>query len=259
MKPGNFSGLVLIPSYNSGELVAQTAASALREWPHVWVVIDGSRDGSEASLKNLSSDHRGFHVEVLPKNQGKGGAVFHAMRLAHEQGFTHALVMDSDGQHPSSEIQNFFHFAMADPEVMILGEPIFGEDAPPERVHGRRVGNFFAKLETLFGGVNDSLFGFRIYPIEKSLRAMRQTRHGRRFDFDTELAVRLFWMGVRPVSRQVPVYYPPKNMGGVSHFGYLRDNLLLIRTHTRLCFLLLPRMLAVWKLRQQWKSLKGQR
>lgn len=257
MKPGTFSGLVLIPSYNSGELVAQTAASALREWLHVWVVIDGSTDGSEASLMKLCADNPGFHLEVLPENHGKGGAVFHAMRLARDQGFTHALVMDSDGQHPCSEIQNFFQLAMANPEAMILGEPIFGGDAPPERVHGRRVGNFFAKLETLFGGVNDSLFGFRIYPITQSLRVMTETRHGRRFDFDTELAVRLFWMGVRPVSRPVPVYYPPRNKGGISHFGYLRDNLLLIRTHTRLCFLLLPRMLAIWKLRQQWKSLEG--
>lgn len=220
-------------------------------------MIDGSTDGSAASLNQLAAENSGFHFVVLPKNEGKGGAVFHAMRLAREQGFTHALVMDSDGQHPCQEIQNFFQLAMANPQAMILGEPIFGEDAPPERVHGRRVGNFFASMETLFGGVNDSLFGFRIYPITESLRVMNGTRHGRRFDFDTELAVRLYWMGVRPISRPVPVYYPPKNIGGISHFGYLRDNLLLIRTHTRLCFLLMPRIFSVWKLRQKWKSLEG--
>lgn len=221
------------------------------------MVIDGCTDGSEASLTKLSAANPGFHLEVLPKNQGKGGAVLHAMHLARREGFTHALVMDSDGQHPCSEIQNFFQLAMSNPEAMILGEPIFGEDAPPERVHGRRIGNFFASMETLFGGVNDSLFGFRIYPIADSLRVMNETRHGRRFDFDTELAVRLFWMGVRPISRPVPVYYPPKNHGGISHFGYVRDNLLLIRTHTRLCFLLLPRIFPVWKHRQKWKSLEG--
>jgi len=32
----------------------------------------------------------------------------------------------------------------------------------------------------------------------------------------------------------VPVFYPPRSEGGVSHFRYLRDNLLLVAAHARL-------------------------
>jgi glycosyltransferase involved in cell wall biosynthesis len=224
----------------------------MKEWPHVWVVLDGCTDGSESEVHTLQKD--GLKVVTLPKNLGKGGAVLHAMEQARESGFTQALVMDADGQHPTSWIRPFFKLAEKYPGSMILGEPVFGDDAPTERVHGRRVGNFFANVETLWGGVNDSLFGFRVYPIQESLRVMSRTRHGRRFDFDTELAVRLFWEGIRPISRKVPVYYPPRKDGGVSHFTYVRDNWLLIQTHIRLCFLLFPRIVKVWNLRKQWKT-----
>ncbi|MEX1118093.1 MAG: glycosyltransferase family 2 protein [Terrimicrobiaceae bacterium] len=244
----------MLPSYNSGPLLARTAAEVLEQWPHVWVVLDGSTDRSVEEVHDLASKNDALKVLHLPSNGGKGAAVLHAMKLGQREGFRHALVMDADGQHPASHVREFLKIADEVPGAMVLGVPVFGEDAPAERVHGRRIGNFFAELETLGGGVRDSLFGFRVYPIEESLKVMAQTPHGRRFDFDTELVVRLFWEGVQPINRQVPVFYPPRQEGGISHFAYLRDNLLLVRTHIRLGLLMLPRLVKVWKLRQKWKS-----
>lgn len=249
--------LVLLPSYNSGSLLARTAAGVLDKWPHVWVVLDGSTDGSVEEIYDLASKNARLRIIHLQPNGGKGAAVLHAMTLAQQEGFRHALVMDADGQHPASHVPEFMEISSKFPGAMILGVPVFGADAPSERIHGRRIGNFFAELETLWGGVRDSLFGFRLYPIKESLQVMSKTSHGRRFDFDTELAVRLFWAGVQPINRPVPVFYPPRKEGGVSHFAYLRDNVLLAKTHTRLGLLLLPQLLRVWKLRQKWKTLNG--
>jgi hypothetical protein len=78
------------------------------------------------------------------------------------------------------------------------------------------------------------LFGFRVYPVRPLLDVMTATRWMRRFDFDPEAAVRLCWAGVRPVNVAVPVRYPPADQGGVSHFRYCRDNLLLTWMHLRL-------------------------
>lgn len=246
--------LVVLPSYNSGPLLARTAEQVLDRWPHVWVVLDGSNDGSVEEIQNLASTNNRLRVLHLQPNAGKGAAVLHAMQLARQEGFSHALVMDADGQHPPSHVRDFMELSSKFPDAMILGVPVFGADAPSERVYGRRVGNFFAEFETLWGGVRDSLFGFRLYPVERSLEVMSHTSHGRRFDFDTELAVRLFWAGVQPINRPVPVFYPPRQEGGVTHFAYLRDNFLLAKTHTRLCLLMLPQILHVWKLRQKWKT-----
>ncbi|MFM8365523.1 MAG: glycosyltransferase family 2 protein, partial [Verrucomicrobiota bacterium] len=93
----------------------------------------------------------------------------------------------------------------------------------------------------------DSLFGFRLYPVEASLRIMERTAWARRFDFDTVLGVRLAWAGVPFLNVPVPVVYPPRSSGGVTHFRYVRDNLLLVAAHTRLLLewpLRLPRLLA---------------
>jgi glycosyltransferase involved in cell wall biosynthesis len=250
---GGRSHLVILPSYNSGHLLRQTILTVLERWKPVWVVLDGSTDPSVAEAHDLQRDHRDLRVFSLPRNRGKGGAALVAMKAALEAGFSHALLMDADGQHSADHVIPFIETSIEHPEAMILGVPIFGPDAPSERVKGRRVGNWFANLETLWGGVRDSLFGFRVYPLAAAVRIMESIKTARRFDFDTELAVRLFWAGVRPINQQVPVHYPPRQLGGVSHFKYLRDNLLLAGTHTRLCLLMLTRLWSVWRLRQQWR------
>ena len=82
--------------------------------------------------------------------------------------------------------------------------------------------------------VGDSLYGFRVYPIQPLMTVMRGNRFMRRFDFDPEAVVRLCWAGVRPVNLDAPVRYLSAEEGGVSHFKYLRDNSLLTWMHTRL-------------------------
>jgi glycosyltransferase involved in cell wall biosynthesis len=250
---GGRSHLVILPSYNSGHLLRPTILSVLEKWKPVWVVLDGSTDSSVAEAHDLQRDHSELRVFLLPQNHGKGGAALVAMKAALDAGFSHALLMDADGQHSADHVVRFIETSMEHPGAMILGVPIFGPDAPSERVKGRRVGNWFANLETLWGGVRDSLFGFRVYPLAPAVRVMEAIKTARRFDFDTELGVRLFWAGVRPINQLVPVHYPPRELGGVSHFEYLRDNLLLAGTHTRLCLLMLTRLWSVWRLRQQWK------
>ena len=251
--PDGRSHLVILPSYNSGHLLRQTILTVLEKWKPVWVVLDGSNDSSVAEAYNLQREESELRLFSLPQNHGKGGAALVAMKAALQAGFSHALLMDADGQHAADHVVSFIQTSVEYPEAMILGVPIFGPDAPSERVKGRRIGNWFANLETLWGGVRDSLFGFRVYPLAPTVRIMESITTARRFDFDTELVVRLFWAGVRPINQLVPVHYPPRERGGVSHFNYLRDNLLLAGTHTRLCLLMLTRLPSVWRLRQQWK------
>ncbi|MFT8243693.1 glycosyltransferase family 2 protein [Roseomonas sp. BN140053] len=234
--------LVLIPSFNSGAALLDTVRGARARWNPVWVVVDGSTDGSEAALRPLAAADPGLRVLVLPRNGGKGAAILHGLEEAARAGFTHALAMDADGQHPAASIPAFMAASAARPEAMILGLPVFGPEAPALRVRGRRISNFWAQLETLWGGVGDSLFGFRVYPVAPLLALMRRTRWMRRYDFDAEAAVRLFWRGVPAVNLPAPVRYLSAAEGGVSHFRYGRDNLLLTGMHTRLVLEWLPRL-----------------
>jgi len=226
--------VVVIPSYDTGPLVYATVAAARAAWSPVWVVVDGSRDGTAEGLLALAAGDPGLRVDVLAKNAGKGAAVLHALEAARGQGFTHALTMDADGQHPAELIAAFMAESAAHPDAMVLGRPVFDASAPLLRVRGRRVSNAWTKLETLGAGIADSLFGFRVYPIAPLVDVMRRQPWMRRFDFDTEAVVRLAWRGVPPINVDAPVRYLRAEEGGVSHFRYGRDNALLTWMHLRL-------------------------
>jgi len=241
--------LVVIPSYNSGARLLPTVEAARAVWDAVWVVVDGSTDGSDAGL----ADAAGVRVIRRVRNGGKGAAVLDALRPAAAAGFTHALVMDADGQHPAAHIPAFMAASRARPDAMVLGVPQFGPDAPALRVGGRRISNWWAQLETGWAGIEDSLFGFRVYPIAKLLSIMERSRWMRRFDFDPEAAVRLSWAGVPAVNLPAPVRYLRPDEGGVSHFRYGRDNLLLTAMHVRLVGGALARLPSLARRRAAWR------
>ncbi|MFA5056685.1 MAG: glycosyltransferase [Opitutaceae bacterium] len=248
--------LVLLPSYNPGPRLAGVVAEVLRHWRPVLVVVDGSTDSSHLPVVAMAEHEPGLSVLVLPGNRGKGAAVLAGLHDAVARGFTHALVMDADGQHPAASIAPFMAASQREPGAMILGRPIFGPDVPPARLHGRKLSIGLVHLETLGRAIDDPLFGFRVYPARPLLDVMVPRRGGRRYDFDTEAAVRLFWAGLPAVNLAAPVRYFRPSEDGVSHFHYGRDNLRLAWMHTRLITeLLLRRFPAVLRQRRRMAKL----
>jgi len=105
---------------------------------------------------------------------------------------------------------------------------------PARRVSGCVAAGSCTNIETLWAGVHDTLFGFRVYPIVPLIEVMQRSRWMRRFDFDPEAVVRLAWRGVPVVNLPAPVQYFTVEQGGVSHFNYWRDNVLLTSMYLRL-------------------------
>ena len=239
--------ILMIPSYNTGRKLQETVKEALEQWAPVWVIVDASTDGSEKPIIEMAKDNPNLMIIQLQKNVGKGGALFEGMIRAQQAGYTHALTMDADGQHPAHLIPVFMATSLKQPNAMVLGKPVFGADAPALRVNGRKVSNWWANLETLWQGIGDSLYGFRVYPITPLHKIMSQNRWMRRYDFDPEAVVRLCWAGVKPINIDAPVKYLTAEEGGISHFNYLRDNTLLTGMHIRLMLgfmVRLPKLLA---------------
>lgn len=228
------SHVVVIPSYNTGRILEYTIREAIAAWQPVWLFIDGSNDAAHDVFLKHPADWPGLRVFVSKENRGKGATALWAAEEAVKAGFTHMLLMDADGQHPADHIESFMQASLENPEATIMGQPDFGPDAPWIRMAGRQLSIGLTQLETLWGGIADPLFGFRIYPVQPLLDAFAQTASGRRYDFDPEAAVRLFWAGIRPIRRRTPVRYVPKEEGGVSHFHYLRDNVTMVCLHGRL-------------------------
>lgn len=249
------SHVLVIPSFNTGRILVETVREALKHWQPVWLFIDGSTDNAHQVFLDHPTDWEGLTVFVSAENRGKGATAYWAAQEAARAGYTHLLLMDADGQHPADCIPGLMGLSQTQPETMAMGQPDFGPDAPWVRLAGRQLSIGLTQFETLWGGLADPLFGFRVYPVQPLLSVMTKTAFARRYDFDPEVAVRLYWDGVRPIRQKVPVRYITPEAGGISHFHYLRDNLYMVWLHLRLLLAFIPRCLHVAKLSRRYRRL----
>ncbi|MDB6135135.1 MAG: glycosyl transferase family 2 [Verrucomicrobiales bacterium] len=226
--------LVLIPTYNTGLRVLEVVRGVLEQWAPVWVVVDGSDDGTGAMLDELARTEPRLRVIHHDRNCGKGAAICTGAKAALEAGFTHALAFDADGQHPADFIPRYMALSQAHPEALILGKPVFPENAPRERILGRKVANFWTDFHSGWWGIGDVMFGMRVFPLRDLLAVMNSTRFGRRYDFECESGIRLCWRRVPLINVPTPVRYLNAAEGGVSHYHYLRDNVRLVSLFLRL-------------------------
>lgn len=226
-----FRPCLLIPTYNNQDSLP-ALLQRLAVFGHPCILVnDGSSPEARRVLEGCARTHDWLHLHHRAKNGGKGAAVKDGLRLAGDQGYTHALQIDADGQHESDDIPKFFAAAQREPAALVLGTPIFGPDVPKARLHGRKLSRFFVHLATLSRVIADPLFGFRVYPVAAAVDLIQTRKLGDRMDFDPEIAVRLVWAGLPVINLATPVSYPE---GGISHFRLVRDNLKITWLHTRL-------------------------
>lgn len=217
------------------------------------VVDDGSEEEQKAALQDLLAQHPNIHLCNHVINRGKGAAMLTGAERAIELGFSHMLQIDADGQHDTDDVAKFIRAGKKNPLAIVSGAPQFDESAPKARVYGRKVTDFWVAIETWSLQVQDSLCGFRLYPLAAFQEAYRRFHIGPRMDFDTDIMVKSVWMGVELEFIETDVVYVP---GNVSHFHYLRDNLRLIWLHFRLMLGMLVRAPG-WILVGAWQFLTG--
>ncbi len=226
-----FKPCLLIPVYNHGTLIAATFAK-LRAFNLPCILVDDGSDAATAQvLDSLAQQEASITLLRLPANQGKGAAVLHGIAAAHQQGYTHALQIDADGQHDTQDIPSLLAMAEQEPEALISGAPQYGSDIPKARLYGRYITHFWVWIETLSFEIKDSMCGFRVYPVAATQALAQQVSIGKRMTFDTDIMVRLYWQGTPVRFLPTRVIYPDN---GISHFRPLRDNLQISWMHTRL-------------------------
>ncbi|MFO8071293.1 MAG: glycosyltransferase family 2 protein [Polyangia bacterium] len=194
-----------------GEVVRRTRA--VME-PDVLVVSDGSGDGSDDAARAA-----GAEVVSHERNLGKGRAILTGLEACLERGFTHAVMLDADGQHLPEEIPALLDAAWDNPDKLIVGERRMDPAlTPASSRHGRAISNFWATVDG-WRRFRDVQSGFRVYPIEATLAlGCREPR----FSFEMEVLVRASWAGLGFVHVPVSVCYPNRRS---THFDMRGDNL----------------------------------
>jgi uncharacterized protein (DUF2062 family) len=188
---------ILIPCFNHVTTVAAVAQAALAHAPVL--IVD---DGSTLPLPEMPGCLR----LRLEKNSGKGAALRAGLNHAAELGFTHAITMDSDGQHFAEDLPKFLDLARTQPDSLLVGvRDFYAAGCPTHRRRSNAVSTFWFRVET---GVRlgDTQCGFRCYPVALAQRI--KTRSGR-YAFELEFMVRASWMGTPIVAVPVKCIYHP--------------------------------------------------
>lgn len=214
----------VIPAYRA----AATIAAVVRAFTDVarpLVVVD---DGSGDETASVAAG-AGAAVVRHDVNRGKGAALTTGLGWLAEQGATHALTIDADGQHLPGEAAALLEAARRAPTAIVVG----ARRKEGHRIRGiNRLGN--AVADTLLARIAgqrlpDTQSGFRIYPIGATLAL--GTR-GMRYDFETEVLLRAARAGVPVVGVPVAVHYPPV-AERVSHYRPVVDTARIVRTVVR--------------------------
>lgn len=223
---------LIIPCYNHSAPLAGVLAELEMLGLPCLLIDDGSEPGAAAALDELAETHKTW-LSLLrhPRNLGKGAAVASGLRAALAQGFSHGIQVDADGQHDLADVPRLLAEAGRQPDALVSGRPLYDDSVPKGRLYGRYITHVWVWIETLSFTIEDSMCGFRVYPLAASCALLDDVRLGRRMDFDTEVMVRLHWRGVPMRFVPTRVIYPAD---GSSHFRLWRDNLDISWMHTRL-------------------------
>jgi glycosyltransferase involved in cell wall biosynthesis len=202
------------------------------------LVNDGSDQRCTDLLREIDAGQDWITLLERDANGGKGAAVKTGLREAVRLGYSHALQLDADGQHDLEDIPCLMELSKRYPDAVISGAPDY-QNIPLLRLYGRYLTHIWVWINTLSLDIEDSMCGFRVYPLAATIKVIEGAHTGDRMDFDPEILVRLHWAGVRVIQIRTLVTYP---RDGISHFRGFRDNMLISWAHTRLFFGMLARL-----------------
>lgn len=224
----------VIPTYQNAKTLLKVVADVHRVVDTVFVVDDGSNDGTAALLGKATGNERPEKVLTHPKNCGKGAALKTGLTYARQQGFRYAVTVDADGQHRADDIPALLKAVEEEPDALAIGSRgLQHENMPAKSTFANRFSNFWFALQTL-QRLPDTQSGLRVYPLRR-LHGLRWM--SARYEAELTLLVFSAWAGVKLLPVPVSVYYPPRDQR-VTHFRPGRDFTRISVLNTLLCFLM---------------------
>ncbi len=224
----------VIPTYQNAKTLLKVVADVHRVVDTVFVVDDGSNDGTAALLDKATGNERAEKVLTHPKNCGKGAALKTGLTYARQQGFRYAVTVDADGQHRADDIPALLKAVEEEPDALAIGSRgLQHENMPAKSTFANRFSNFWFALQTL-QRLPDTQSGLRVYPLQR-LHGLRWM--SARYEAELTLLVFSAWAGVKLLPVPVSVYYPPRDQR-VTHFRPGRDFTRISVLNTLLCFLM---------------------
>jgi dolichol-phosphate mannosyltransferase len=208
------SVLVIIPTYNEIESLAEAVAGVLAHTGYgVLVVDDGSPDGTGALADSLATDHPG-RVAVMHRkgDRGLGRSYIDGFRYALTTDAQFICQMDADLSHDPKYLPDML--AMAEHNDLVLGSRYMNgvsvANWPLRRLVLSMGANRYVRIITGLG-VTDCTSGFRCWRREALAQIDLDAIKSHGYAFLTELLYRAHRMGMSIA--EVPIIFVERREG----------------------------------------------
>lgn len=216
---------LIVPAYDASRTLAAVLAGLADDLPGVEriVVDDGSHDDTAGVAKSAA-------VRLLQHahNRGKGAALATGLEEAARLGFTVAVTVDADGQHPAASAREVLR-GSDDPRALVLGvRDLDAAGAPGANKYGNGVSNWWLSF---FAGrpLRDTQCGLRRYPVKETLALGVKSRG---YAFEAEVVLRANAARLPIVERQIAVLYSA-DLARATHFRKVLDPTRIVLTVIR--------------------------
>ena len=216
--------LVVVPTYNNDKTIQAVVNDILKHKYKVLVVDDAYTN----PVQNILKKDKNLSIIRHKINLGKGQAITSGALRAKKLGYKYFISLDGDGQHLANEIIKLLNICTNDNEIIIGARDFNIKNVPNASKFGRWFSNFWARWNTQ-QEINDSLSGFRLYPIcilDLDIKT-------KRFDWEMEVLVKHSWSNKAIKEVTINCYYPSLQER-VSHFKKFWDTLSIVMVHIRL-------------------------
>lgn len=212
----NSDSLVIIPTYNERENVAQMIDTvlALPQPFHILIVDDGSPDGTAAIVREKQQAYPAqVHLLERSGKQGLGTAYIAGFRWALAHGYEYIFEMDCDFSHPPTKLLELYKACADGADVAVGSRYIRGgqvKNWPWDRILMSYGASLYVRLITGMP-VKDTTAGFVCYRREVLERMRLEEVHFKGYAFQIEMKYTAYCLGYRIV--EVPITFEDRVLG----------------------------------------------
>lgn len=207
--------LVVIPTYNERESVAETVSRVRAAVPEasVLVVDDSSPDGTGELADELAAADAAVHVMHRTTKDGLGAAYLDAFAWALDRGFDPIVQLDADGSHLPEQLPRLLDALDSGTDLVIGSRWIPGgsiENWPRHRQWLSRGGSAYARW-VLRLPTRDVTAGYRVFRADALRRIRLDDVHTRGYGFQVDMLWHAREAGLTVV--EVPVTFVERAHG----------------------------------------------
>lgn len=204
--------LVGVPVYNEVDYIDRVLDEVRRYCPNIFVVDDGSTDGTGEKLAARTD----VRVHTHLANQGYGQSLIDIFDAAAAAGYDWVITLDADEQHEPRAIEEFVRVAAEGDADIVSGSRYLDEPeadvAPSDR---RWVNQQITRLLCELTGyeLTDAFCGFKAYRVE-AVDRLRLTEQGYSMPLQLWIAARRAGLRVREIPIRLIYKDPNRRFGG---------------------------------------------